>query len=73
MEFIFSEARPAIIMEVGDLPGVLSESAHLVKFLMEKQYRVFTYSSGALVQVDESAEVKYEPGNRLFIPVPKNK
>jgi len=73
MELIFSEARPAIIMEVGDLPGALSESAHLVKFLVEKQYRVFKYFHGALVEVEQAAEFKYEPGNRLFIRVQKNK
>ena len=71
MKKLLNEARPAVIMEVGDLPGSTVSSVRLVEFLTEQQYNVYGYAEGRLEAVKEFTNSKYEPGNRLFVHTSK--
>jgi len=59
--------HPIIVMEVGDLQVTgAAQSNELVQFLTDRHYDVFSWVDGRLSQ--QTAEVGYAPGNRLFVP-----
>lgn len=67
MHKILSEFKPIIIMEVGDLAvDNAVKSSELVKFLLDRQYDVFSYEDGDLVK--QTIGSSYAPGSRLFVP-----
>jgi len=67
MAWTIDQHHPIIVMEVGDLQvaGAV-RSNELVQYLTDRHYDVFSYVEGKLRQ--ETEEVVYAPGNRLFVP-----
>ena len=67
MEWILSEVRPAVSIEVGDysLDGVAS-SSNVVKHMIGKGYRPHEWRDGALRPHELKATYGY--GNLWFIP-----